>query len=96
MHYRHPKCTHLYIQFVSGPLGIGDDLNIRPKSMKVDGKEIKILTPYIHDRVRAPFEQAVMVASRQPFEAKKIKKWLSDEGRAEVYAEFENAVKAGK
>ncbi len=33
-HYVHPKCK-LLIEFVSGPLGIGDDVDIKPKPVKI-------------------------------------------------------------
>jgi hypothetical protein len=27
-HFVHPKCLHLFVEFVSGPVGIGEDTNI--------------------------------------------------------------------
>lgn len=30
MHFCHPKCKHLYIQALSGPPGIGNDIDIIP------------------------------------------------------------------
>lgn len=102
MHYRNSACPDLYIQSVSGPLGIGDDLKIEPRKVKVDGRTIKILTPtdcirdrlsaYIYDGVRGLFDQAVLVARHQPFEDKKVKKWLTLEGRLNLYKEFLTAV----
>lgn len=104
MHYRNPDCPDLYIQFVSGPLGIGDDLKIEPRKIKVDGRTIKILTPtdcirdrlsaYIYDEVRGLFDQAVLVAKHHPFEDRKVKKWLASEGQADLYKEFLAAVNA--
>jgi hypothetical protein len=98
MHFRNPKCPHFFIQIVSGPLGIGDDLNIKPKELKLEGQSIRILTPtdcirdrlsaYIHDGVQSLLDQAVLVAKRQPFEDRKIKKWLLADGHEDVYKEF--------
>lgn len=103
MYYRNPKRNDLIIQFVSGPPGIGSDYAIKPREVKVDGQILKIFTPtdcirdrlaaYIYDRSRDNFDRAVLVALRQPYEAKKIKKWLEAEGYGHVYNEFTVAVK---
>lgn len=44
-HFEHPECRHLFVEFVSGPLGIGDDIDIRPDEQTVDGQRLKILSP---------------------------------------------------
>ncbi len=98
MHYRNPKCMQFYIQSVSGPLGIGDDLQIKPQTITVEGQKLMLLTPtdcirdrlsaFIYDQVRSLFDQAVLVAKHHPFEDKKIKKWLKDEGREDLFNEF--------
>ncbi len=103
MHYRNSACPQFYIQSVSGPLGIGDDLNIVPRSIEVDGQTLRLLTPtdcirdrlaaYIFDRVRSLFDQAVLVARQHPFEDGKIRKWLKSENRSDLFEEFMTAVK---
>jgi len=44
-HYAHPECPHLFVEFVSGPIGIGGDTRIVPREVEVDGITIKILSP---------------------------------------------------
>lgn len=44
-HYVHPECKHLYVEFPTGPLEIGDDTKIVPDEVTVEGVKIKILSP---------------------------------------------------
>jgi hypothetical protein len=37
-HYKHPKCKHLFVEFLSPPVGIGNDYQIKPKEIKIDGE----------------------------------------------------------
>lgn len=106
MHYRHPSCAHLYLQIVSGPLGIGDDIKIDPLDVKVDGQVIKILAPtdcirdrliaYREDKTHDLLDLAVKVALMQPFEDKKIKRWCASENMMDIYREFERLLKLEK
>lgn len=94
----HPECKHLFIEFVSAPLGIGDDLKIRPREHKIDGQKIKILNPsdcvrdrlasYIYFKARECLDQAVLVASRHKINLSIIRKWCESEGNAETYQTF--------
>ena len=69
MSFIHPKCKHLYVQLVQGPPGIGDDLDIKPGVVKIEGKSLKIYSPtdcirdrlssYIHFRARDCFDHVV-------------------------------------
>lgn len=43
--YIHPECNHLFIEFPSGPLGIGEDYNIKEDEQDFEGTKIKILSP---------------------------------------------------
>ena len=102
-YFQHPKCSHLFIEFVAGPLGIGDDLKIQPALQKVEGKQIKILSPtdcirdrlasFIYFKARECLDQAVLVAKRHTFDVKKVKTWCSKEGALEQFKEFENLLK---
>jgi hypothetical protein len=61
-HFVHPDCKHLFVEFVAGPLGIGDDLDITPTTEVEDGHTLRILSPtdcvrdrlasYIHFKAR--------------------------------------------
>jgi len=98
-HYSHPKCKHLFIDFVSGPPGIGEDLKIEPAEVKYDDQIIKIYSPtdcirdrlasYIHFKAAECLEQAAMVAKKYPFNRAKIKKWCTGEGSPKTFDEFE-------
>jgi len=99
-HYVHPECSHLFVDFVSGPLGIGEDTRIVPQEVDVDGVTIKLLSPtdcvrdrlagFIHYGTRDHMDQAVLVATSRPVDWDVIEKWASREGPGgrEAYAEL--------
>ncbi len=96
-HWIHPECNHLYIEFVSPPLAIGDDYSIKPKEVNRYGQLIKILSAedcvrdrlasYVYFKARECFDQAYLVAKRQNIDVKTIYSWAKREGK-----EMENAV----
>lgn len=102
-YYFHPECKHLYIDFVSGPLGIGDDLDIKPAQRKINGRVIKILSPtdcirdrlasYIHFGNRSALDQALLVAQNQNFKLGKIKEWCESEEGINEFEEFQKLLK---
>lgn len=97
-HYVHPECKHLYIEFPKGPLAIGDDAQIVPDEMTVEGIEIKILSPtdcvkdrlasYIHFKDRVGLEQALLVAKKHPVNFGSIEKWCQKENSQNIFDEF--------
>jgi hypothetical protein len=97
-HYSHPNCSHLIVEFASGPPGIGDDHQIKPAEVESDGQRIKLFSPtdcirdrlasYIHFKARECLDQAVMVAQKYPFDAEKVKRWCKSEGAPHAYDEF--------
>lgn len=70
-HYMHPECQHLYIEFSSFPVSIGDDTSIVPAEVDVEGVKIKIFTPtdsvrdrlasFIHFKAKDCMDQAIMM-----------------------------------
>jgi len=102
-HYKHPSCKHLFVEFSSGPPGIGEDHNIQPAEVKIDGKVIKLYSPtdcirdrlasYIHFKAPECLDQAVLVASRHPFDLAKVKTWCQQEGGALQFEEFRQLLK---
>lgn len=102
-HYIHPECRHLFIEFPSGPLEIGDDSEIVPAEIEIEGHRIKILTPtdcvkdrlatYIHFKNRVGLEQAVLVARKHPVNLSKIQQWCSKEKSQDVFEEFKSYLK---
>lgn len=89
-HFVHPDCRHLFVEFVSGPLGIGADEKIVPREEPVDGNVLKILSPtdcvrdrlasYIHFHARECLDQAALVAKAQPVDWGKVESWCRGEG----------------
>jgi len=102
-HYKHPECSHLFVEFSSGPPAIGEDHQIKPDARKFAGQTIRIYSPtdcirdrlasYIHFKARDCFDQAVLVAKKHPFNTRKIKEWCANEGAPEAYDEFLRATK---
>lgn len=102
-HYKHPKCSHLFVEFQSPPCGIGEDTSIRPKEVKCENVTIKIYSPtdcirdrlasYIHFKARECLDQAVLVGLNHPFNHSKIKHWCQSEGSAESYEDFLQALR---
>ena len=103
-HYVHPECKHLFVEFPSSFLEIGEDCKIKPDEVKVEGTKIKILSPtdcvkdrlagYIYFKSRDNFDQAILVAKKHPVNLAKIKKWCEGEGHLEVFKEFTESLKA--
>jgi len=96
-HYVHPKCK-LFVEFVTGPAGIGDDIRIKPDQREVEGQILYIYSPtdcirdrlasYIHFRARECLDQAALVARKFPFNRKKVKAWCVAERAPQVYEEL--------
>jgi hypothetical protein len=93
-HYIHPKCEK-FVEFCSGPAGIGDDTKIKPDSKTVHGQTLYLYSPtdcirdrlasYIHFKARECLDQAVLVAKKSPFNHKKVKDWCITEGAPQAY-----------
>ncbi len=101
--YIHPKCNHWFIKLPTGPLGIGEDYNIKPNEKIVEGTKIKILSPtdcvkdrlasYINWDAVECLDQAVMVAKKHPVKLEKIKKWCNGEQGELQWEEFKKRIK---
>jgi hypothetical protein len=102
-HYVHPECKHLFVEFPSGPLGIGNDVNIKPVE-KIDGENhIKILSPtdcikdrlasYIHFKSKEGLDQAILVARKQPFKKSEVQRWCKAENSNWAFDDFVKKLK---
>jgi hypothetical protein len=97
-YYKHPECNHLFVEFPTGPLEIGDDHTIKPNIQKKDGIEIKILTPtdcikdrlasYIYFKSQEGLDQAVLVARSQSFNKTAVKRWCEGEDADFAFKDF--------
>jgi hypothetical protein len=97
-YYEHPDCRDLFIDIVSPPVAIGEEINIQSASWEVDGVTIKILSPtdcvkdrlasYIHYQAQDCFLQALMVARKHPVDYPSLKTWCQNEGAEWAYQAF--------
>ncbi|MBC7466319.1 MAG: hypothetical protein H7256_10030 [Bdellovibrio sp.] len=104
-HYIHPKCEK-FVEFMFGPVGIGENVKIKPDEVKVQGQTLFIYSPtdcirdrlasYIHFKSRECLDQAVLVAERFPFNHKKVRDWCASEGSPTVYDELVRKLKKNK
>lgn len=95
-HFVHPKCKHLFVEFASFPLSIGEEHSIKPEEKKYRKKTLKIFSPtdcvkdrlasYIYFRERSCLDQAVLVAGKQKINLREVKKWCNNEGGAAIEA----------
>lgn len=95
----HDECKHLFVEFPGGPpLGIGEDNEIIPDEVEVEGEIIKIYSPtdcvkdrlasYIHFKAAECLDQAVMVAKKHPVKLEEIKKWCMGEQGEKQWEDF--------
>lgn len=104
--YIHPDCAHLFVEFPSGPLGIGEDYNIKEVEHEFEGSKIKILSPtdcikdrlanYIHWKAEECMDQALLVGQAHQFNSSELKKWCKGELAEDTYTEFMNRLKKMK
>lgn len=97
-HYIHPDCSHLYVEFPSSFLEIGDENNITPDELDNDGTVIKILSPtdcvkdrlasFIYFKARECLDQALLVANKHPVNLESIRKWCINEKAEKQWGEF--------
>ena len=101
-HYIHPKCEK-FVEFCSGPVGIGDDIKIKPDSKIVGGQTLYLYSPtdcirdrlasYIHFKARECLDQALLVAQKFPFKQRKVKDWCTEEGAPQAFDELMRKLK---
>ena len=101
-HYVHPECRHLFVEFVSGPLGIGEETHVVPDEVSEGGVRIKLLSPtdcvcdrlasYIHYHSRDALDQAALVARARPVDWGKIERWCRGEGAPKAFTDLRRLV----
>lgn len=99
-YYKHPDCAHLYLEFPSGPVELGEEYPVTPDEILVEGRILRLLSPtdcvkdrlaaYIHWKVRSGFNQAVLVCRRQKsrIDFEKVATWCQKEGGSSTYEEL--------
>lgn len=83
--FTHPDCPNFFIDFVSPPLSIGDEIRIQPAIRQLGDVQIQILSPtdcvkdrlagYIYFQAAECLDQAVLVAQRYPIDMQAIQDW---------------------
>ena len=95
--------TSFYIEFPSGPLGLGDAHVDKIVELPTKYGTLKLLTPTdcIKDRLAAYYHwddsqsltQAIWVAQKNEVNLKELKKWSKNEGCIDKYNNFVNTLK---
>lgn len=99
-YFKHPECTHLYLEFPPGPVELGDEYPVFPAEVPVEGRILHLLSPtdcvkdrlaaYIHWGLRDNFRQALLVAKRQKnlIDFNNLAAWCDREKGTEAYNEL--------
>ncbi len=90
--------TDYFVEFPSGPLGVGDSPIVIVEQIHTETGILSLLTPTdcVKDRLAAYFhwndeqslQQAVWVAQSNAFDYEAVKKWSVDEGRQDKFETF--------
>ncbi len=99
-YFKHPECSHLFLEFPRGPVEIGEQYPVVPAEIEVEGRTLRLLSPtdsvkdrlagYIHLKVRANFEQALLICQRQQgrVDLDDVRKWCVREGGTSAFEEL--------
>jgi len=95
--------TKYFIEFPSGPLGVGDAPVENIAEIDTEAGVLRLLTPTdcIKDRLSAYYhwddeqslQQAIWVAEQNDYDLQSVKKWSIKEGSEAKYTIFENNLK---
>lgn len=102
-YFKHSNSDY-YVEFPSGPVGIGSDSPVKPEGvLKVGRTSIKMYSPSqcVMDRLAAWFYwndrrsliHAIWVCEKQPVNLSKVKKWAEKEGDLERFHQFISQLK---
>ena len=96
-HYSHPTAS-FFVEFPTGPLGIGADLSIQPVVYRVGRVRVLALSPtdscrdrlaaFFHWHDRQSLMTAVAVARRRKVDLEAMRGWSDREGASAAFAEF--------
>ncbi|MCB1211239.1 MAG: hypothetical protein KDK97_18080 [Verrucomicrobiales bacterium] len=95
-HFRHPKCDHLFVEFIRNSLHIGKDYQIEPQTWAVDSMLVRgisatdsvkdRLTSYVYFEARECLDQAALIAAVNEIDWASVEKWAVREGEAMLKA----------
>ncbi len=102
-YFSRPDCPY-FIEFVSPPVAVGEELVEKFKTMHTSFGQIELLTPtdcvkdrlasFFHWNDRQALEQAVLVFQDQKVSLKEIERWAKAENHFDKFEEFRKALKA--
>ncbi|MFT3991512.1 MAG: hypothetical protein QM680_08875 [Luteolibacter sp.] len=99
-YYKHPECSHLFLDFPQGPVELGEEYPVVPDQIHHEGQILRLLSPtdcvkdrlaaYIHWQSRAGFRQALLVCRRQAdrVDLEKVRLWCETEGGLAAFDEL--------
>ncbi|MCG2681961.1 MAG: hypothetical protein L6455_18665 [Kiritimatiellae bacterium] len=101
-YFRHPD-TEFLIEFLPGPLGVGDEPVGKIIEIKTRAGTFKIISPTdcVKDRLAGYFhwddlqclEQAVLVARENRIDLDEIEKWSAAEGKRDLFQQIRKRLK---
>lgn len=100
-YFIHPD-TKLFVEFPSGPLGVGDAPVEEIAEIDTEAGVLRLLTPTdcIKDRLAAYYhwndeqslQQAIWVAQQNVFDLESVRKWSVGEGEMKKFEDFEKSL----
>ncbi len=104
-HWTHPR-TEFWVEFPSGPLGVGDARVVEQVELETGYGTLRLLAPTecVMDRLAAYYhwndpqglEQAVEVAIRQEIDLERIGSWSRAEGALDRFVHFTERIRQRK
>ena len=95
-HFRHPKCKHLFVEFLSGSLHIGKDYGIEPEKCEIGAVTVRRLSAtdsvkdrlisYVYFKARECLDQAALIAQVNPINWRSVQRWAGKENDEMVRA----------
>lgn len=96
-YFVHPD-TQLFVEFPSGPLGVGDAPVEEIAELDTEAGVLRLLTPtdcikdrlaaYYHWKDEQSLQQAVWVAEQNAFDLESVRQWSEREGEMEKFGVF--------
>jgi hypothetical protein len=103
--YLHPA-GRFFVEFPAGPLGIGNDLRISPRTLRIARKSLRLLSPtdscrdrlagFYHWQDRQSLRTAVQIALHQRVHMAKIRAWSLEEGAGAGFEEFRRELRRAR
>lgn len=99
-YFKHPQCSHLFLEFPRGPVEIGEECPITPAEIEWNGRKLRLLSPtdsvkdrlagFIHWQSRSNFDQALLICQRQKgqVDLNSVREWCIREGSISAFEEL--------